>query len=55
MGDIKNHIYTNFTSLEFLDTVLKNHLSTIQQRKGISFQVIAEIISFGDKTKQKGF
>jgi TetR/AcrR family fatty acid metabolism transcriptional regulator len=53
LGDINDHIYTSSTSLEFLDTVLKNHLSTIQQRKGISFQVIAEIISFGDKKLNK--
>jgi hypothetical protein len=34
---------------DFIDSVLKMHLSSIEQRKGISFQVIAEIISFGDK------
>ena len=49
MTDIADHVYTQSTSLEFLSTVLKNHLSRIQQKKGISFQVIAEIISFGDK------
>ncbi len=53
LGDINKHIYTNSTSLEFLDTVLKNHLSRIQQKKGISFQVIAEIISFGEKKLNK--
>ncbi len=26
-----------------------DHISSIQQRKGVSFQVIAEIISLGDK------
>jgi AcrR family transcriptional regulator len=35
--------------LEVLDSVLRSHLSTIEQRRGISFQVIAEIISLGDK------
>jgi len=34
---------------DFIDAVLRMHLSAIEQRKGISFQVIAEIISFGDK------
>ncbi len=53
LGEITNHIYTESTSLEFLETVLSNHLSVIQQRKGISFQVIAEIISFGDKKLNK--
>ncbi len=38
--------------LESLDTVghaLRQHLSEIEQRKGMSFQIIAEIISLGDK------
>jgi AcrR family transcriptional regulator len=35
--------------LEVLDSVLRSHLSAIEQRRGISFQVIAEIISLGDK------
>ncbi|MCM2286353.1 MAG: TetR/AcrR family transcriptional regulator [Desulfobacula sp.] len=38
-----------FEGGDFIDFVLKMHLSSIEQRKGISFQVIAEIISFGDK------
>jgi AcrR family transcriptional regulator len=53
LGDIGNHVYSDSSSLEFLDGVLRNHLSAIQQRKGISFQVIAEIISFGDKKLNK--
>ncbi|OIP27325.1 MAG: hypothetical protein CO103_07860 [Chloroflexi bacterium CG_4_9_14_3_um_filter_45_9] len=36
-------------SLEILNSVLTSHLSAIEQRRGISFQVIAEIISLGDK------
>ena len=32
-----------------LDTILHNHLSSVEMRKGVSFQVIAEIISLGDK------
>lgn len=36
-------------SLETLHTMLRNHLSKIEQRRGMSFQVIAEIISLGDK------
>lgn len=38
-----------FKGDDSLDFILKRHLSAIEQRKGISFQVIAEIISFGDK------
>src|SRR3972149_931196 len=35
--------------LEVLNEVLEHHLSALEQRRGISFQVIAEIISLGDK------
>ncbi len=38
-----------YSSLETLDRVLKSHLSAIEQRHGISFQVIAEIVSLGDR------
>lgn len=37
------------TPLEVLERSLNNHLSAVEQRRGVSFQVIAEIISFGDK------
>jgi AcrR family transcriptional regulator len=40
------------SGMESLDTVghaLRQHLSEIEQRKGMSFQIIAEIISLGDK------
>jgi AcrR family transcriptional regulator len=36
-------------SLDTIDQALKNHLSEIEQRRGMSFQIIAEIISLGDK------
>jgi len=39
----------NNNTLDTIDAVLKHHLSKIEQRKGISFQIIAEIISLGDK------
>jgi AcrR family transcriptional regulator len=32
-----------------IEKTIRNHFSTIDLRKGISFQVIAEIISLGDK------
>jgi AcrR family transcriptional regulator len=34
---------------DVLETILLRHLSFIEMRRGISFQVIAEIISLGDK------
>ncbi len=37
------------SSLQFLEAALRGHLSTIEQKRGTSFQVIAEIISLGDK------
>jgi AcrR family transcriptional regulator len=40
---------SNPHSLETVNAVLKQHLSEIEQRRGMSFQVIAEIISLGDK------
>lgn len=39
----------NSNSLETVDSILKQHLSEIEQRRGMSFLVIAEIISFGGK------
>ena len=47
--DIDKANSVNETSLEALNNVLKNHLSAVEQRRGISFQIIAEIISLGDK------
>ena len=37
------------TPLDTLGSMLKSHLSAVERRRGISFQVIAEIISLGDK------
>ena len=36
-------------SLEQLNAILKKQISAVEQKRGISFQVIAEIISLGDK------
>jgi TetR/AcrR family fatty acid metabolism transcriptional regulator len=36
-----------------LEDILRNHLSSVEQRRGISFLVIAEIISLGDKELNK--
>ena len=37
------------SSLEAIEEVLRHHVSEIEQRRGMSFQVIAEILSLGDK------
>ncbi len=49
VGDITGITAEGHTPLEMLDSVLRSHLSSIEQRRGISFHVIAEIISLGDK------
>ena len=53
LGDITGEGATGHTPLETLDLTLRSHLSTIAQRHGVSFQVIAEIISLGDKKLNK--
>ena len=47
--DIRRVTTEGHTALEVLDRALRSHLSDIERRRGISFQVIAEIISLGDK------
>jgi TetR/AcrR family transcriptional regulator len=40
-------------TIETIEKTIHNHFSAIDLRKGISFQVIAEIISLGDKSLNK--
>jgi len=42
-----------FPSVDIIDEILRTHLSRIEQRRGLSFLVLAEIISFGDKSLNK--
>jgi AcrR family transcriptional regulator len=49
LHDVERTTSDNASSLDALDQALKHHLSEIEQRKGMSFQIIAEIISLGDK------
>lgn len=53
LQDIDNAESGTGDSLDRINAVLRNHLSTIEQRRGISFLVLAEIISFGDKKLNK--
>jgi AcrR family transcriptional regulator len=48
IGDIERNDPQTSTMVT-LENVLKNHISAIEQRKGVSFLVVAEIISLGDK------
>ena len=49
VGDIAEARTRSPSSLEVLDGILRKHLSAIEERRGISFQIIAEIVSLGDK------
>jgi AcrR family transcriptional regulator len=40
-------------NLDIIEKIIQNHFSKIGMRKGISFQVIAEIISLGDRKLNK--
>ena len=49
IGDIKRGDIADFTPLQRLDNILRSHMSSMEKRRGVSFQVIAEIVSLGDK------
>ena len=53
LGDIKVNDIEGESYSKILDSILRGHLSAIKQRQGISFQVIAMCISFGDKKLNK--
>ena len=48
-GSVSQVIPDGSSSLEMLGKLLRSHISSIEQRRGISFQIIAEIISWGNK------
>lgn len=50
MADMAKDSAPDLTPLEILNGSLRNHVSAIEQRRGVSFQVVAEIISLGDRT-----
>jgi AcrR family transcriptional regulator len=53
LHDIETAGSVGFTSVEIVNEILRTHLSSIEQRRGLSFLVLAEIISFGDKALNK--
>ncbi len=53
IGDIEKNISGKRLTLQILESILSDHVSTIEQTKGIGFQVIAEVISLGDKKLNK--
>ncbi len=53
LEDINKAAPEGASSLQIVNHILDHHLSDIEQKRGMSFQVIAEIISFGDKKLNK--
>jgi AcrR family transcriptional regulator len=53
MEDLNTKLLEGSRSLEGVNEILARHLSDIEERRGMSFQVIAEIISLGDKKLNK--
>ena len=49
IGDIEDSYKPGTSVLDTLEKVILSDVSSIEQRKGVSFQVIAEIVSLGDK------
>jgi AcrR family transcriptional regulator len=54
-GDIPVTNEYNGSFLQAVDSTMRNHISAIEQRQGISFQIISEILSLGDKKLKKQF
>ena len=44
---------TGLVTLDAIDKIIRMHFSMIDMRKGISFQVIAEVVSLGDRKLNK--
>ncbi len=53
LGDINKARVAASSRLETLDLTMRNHFSAIERRRGLSFQIIAEIITLGDKKLNK--
>jgi AcrR family transcriptional regulator len=53
LDDVEKNYSNELSSLEILSGIILQHMSTIEQKKGVAFQVIAEIISLGDKRLNK--
>lgn len=51
--DIDSSCTDETNCLKCLEKIIVAHISSVEQRKGVTFQVIAEIISLGDKKLNK--
>jgi AcrR family transcriptional regulator len=55
VGDIEAGLTAERSSLSGISAAMHDHISSIEQRHGISYLVIAEIISLGDKKLNNRF
>jgi AcrR family transcriptional regulator len=53
IADIDSNHNSEIDTLEELEKIVEAHISAIQQRKGVTFQAVAEILSLGDKKLNK--
>jgi AcrR family transcriptional regulator len=53
LKDLATSSVSGKTPLETTELVLRSHLTAVEKRRGVSFQVINEIVSLGDKTLNK--
>jgi AcrR family transcriptional regulator len=53
IGDIDKSYADQAMTLKVLETIITEHISAIEQSRGVGFQVIAEIVSLGDKKLNK--
>lgn len=53
IADVEKNPMASAGALETLERILVDQMSGIEQRKGVSFLVIAEIVSLGDKKLNK--
>ena len=53
MQDIDTAARSDLSYPDNIGWILRSHLSKIEQKRGVSFQVVAEIVSFGDRKLNK--
>jgi TetR/AcrR family transcriptional regulator, fatty acid metabolism regulator protein len=53
LSEIKLNIANKLLTFEALENVFQEHMNSIVQRRGVSFQIISEIISLGSKKLNK--
>jgi AcrR family transcriptional regulator len=53
LDDVERNYSREINSLDVLSGIILEHMSTVEQKKGVAFQVIAEIISLGDRKLNK--